>query len=166
VSLAGDFHKTAGRVEVLANGILCHGLDYGKGHPFGAEILQRMFDELAAQTAAAKLRGNSKVRDAAFASFAIETSGNVTDKLALGFRYENTCRVRRDIVIDVTRFAPTPIVAVENAKGCFDIFLDGDAPERGDGEPFDCFQVIGAIEAERNGFHDTIQPGFFFKILD
>jgi hypothetical protein len=75
----------------------------------------------------------------------------------LAFGDKNASWVRRDIIIDMAGFAPTPIMPIERAEGGLKILLDGDTAEGFDGEPFDALQIVGPIQAERNAIH-AISP--------
>jgi len=148
MGLASDFNEAAGRVQVLADGVLRHCFDYRENHFFGSEIIQSVFDELPAQTAASELSDHSQVGNASSAGFAIDTSRDIADHAAVGLSDKNPSWIGSHIFVYVSRFAPAPIMSVENSEMSFDIFFDGHAAKGLNGQPFYRFQVRGSIRSK------------------
>jgi len=154
MNLPGNLHKTAGGIEVLPNGVLGHCFNDGIGQALGAEIVQRMFDELAAKPATAELLGDCQIGNTSLARVPVETGSDVADHASLAFGDKNAGWVRRDVFIDMAGFAPTPIMPTERAQGGLKILLDCDTAEGFDGEPFDALQIVRAVQTERNAIHE------------
>lgn len=129
VDLAGDFDEAAGRIQMMAGGVLGHRFDHGVGETFAAKIVERVLDQLAAQTAIAEISGDGQIRNASFAGFAVNHGRDVADDMSFGFGDENAGGIGRNIFVDVTSFAPAPVVAVENAERLLDVFLERDTGE-------------------------------------
>ena len=118
--LTAYFDKTARRIEMVANFVVSHRFDHRECHALLTKIVQCVFDELAAESASARVRRDGEIRNAALAGFAIDACADVSkDPLALQ-RHKDPGRIRADVVFDIARFAPAPILFMDNS----DLFLD------------------------------------------
>src|SRR5687768_8043613 len=80
VNPAADFNEPAGRVKVGAYLVLSHCSDYRILHAFTAEVIEDVLDQPAAQPVSAKVGGDGKVGNAAFAGGPVERGGDVVDE--------------------------------------------------------------------------------------
>src|SRR5213595_334191 len=101
---------------MMAGGVLGHGFNHRVDQAFAAEVIERVLDQLAAQTAIAKISGHRKIRNAAFPSLAIDHRGDVADDAAFGFGDEDSRWISCHVFVDVTRFAPAPVAPMKNPK--------------------------------------------------
>jgi hypothetical protein len=121
---------------MLAGFILRHGFDHGVRQAFAAEIMQRVFNEPAAQTLTAELHRDGQVRNPALAALVIHSRRDIANEPALNFGHEHSARVCSNIFINVTRFAPAPVAPAQDAQRSLDILFERDTTKRIDGQLF------------------------------
>src|SRR5678815_967771 len=147
VHLPGDLDKAACRIQVVANLVVGHGFYHGVGQPFSLEIIQRMFDELPANTAAPRLRNDGQIWDSALACVSFQAGGDISQNPAGLFRDKNSSRVGRDVFINMPGFAPAPVVAMQNAQALFHALIEGEAIEGFDRHPFEFREITGLVQS-------------------
>ena len=131
---------------MLADGVVHHRFDHREGHAFAAEIGERVFDQLAAEAAAAREFVHGEIGDAAFARIAVEARGDPAEDGAVFLGDENAHWIGLAVFIDVAGFAPAPVAAAEHAELFLDVLINGKALESLDGEAAK-FGQIGGLEA-------------------
>ena len=135
--LAAHRDESASRIQVQADCVFRHGFNDGVRQPLAAEVFQCMFDEPPADALSAQFARDGQVGDPAFAGCGIDLRGNVTDRAAIHFGHEEPGVIRPDIVIDMSRLAPTPVAIVQHAQRGFDVPFERHAFESIDRGPFD-----------------------------
>ncbi len=61
------------------------------------------------------------------------------------FGHEDAGGIGGDVFINVTRFAPAPVVSVQDAQRVLDILFERHAAKRFDGELFDGIQIVRPV---------------------
>ena len=117
---------------MLAHFIAGHGLDHGVSHTFAAEMVQRVLNEPPAEALSARLCGDGKVWDARLAGSAIDRRGDIANDFPIRFRHECSGGMGGDIVCDMARFSPAPVVTVEETKLAFHNLIKRNPIERFD----------------------------------
>ena len=126
----------------------CEGFDLGVREAGGAEVIEGVLDERAAQTLIAMAGGDGQVGNVANASGAVLPGGDVADDLAAVFRHKDAGSVAGNVVVNVAGLAPPPIVAIDDAKGLFNAVVDRDAGEAFDCEALQVEKVGGRVRAD------------------
>jgi len=129
MDLASNFNKATRGVKVFADLVAGHGFDHRISDTFATQIIQRMLNEPAAQTLASGLGRNSEVGNAGLARIPVQVGGDVTNDLAIGLGHKCAGGIQSDIVVDVPRLSPAPIVAMEYAKPGFHELIERHAVE-------------------------------------
>jgi hypothetical protein len=145
--LAGDFDEAEGGVEVVADGVLGESFNLGVRETGGAEMIDGMLDERSAEALVAMGGGDSEIWNVANSGRAVLPGGDIADDLAIVFGHEDTGGIAGDIVVDVPRFAPFPIMAIDQAKMLFDAVVDGNAGKALDGEALEVLKVGRLVKA-------------------
>ena len=96
---------------MLPHRVVIHRLDHRERHSLPSEIVKRMFDEEPTNTASSHGLIDRQIRYAALASSVVYARANVAENLIEFLCNKNTCRIRLDVLVDMSRFSPTPVMA-------------------------------------------------------
>lgn len=145
MDLPCDFRETTSRIQVLARFVLRHGFDHRISQTFAPEVIQSVFNELASQPLTTEVRSDGEIGNPALSTLAINQRRDVAYDPALTFGNEDSGGICRNVFIDVTCFAPAPVVTVQDAQRRLDVLFERHSGKRFDRQPFNGFQIVRPI---------------------
>src|SRR4051812_14708400 len=110
MDLSGHFDETTRRIQVLALLVLRYRFNHRIGQALATEIIQRMFDELAAKTLPTILSLDCEIWNAALCGFTINQCGDVANHPSLRLSHKNSGGICLYVIVNVPCLAPAPIV--------------------------------------------------------
>jgi hypothetical protein len=156
MNLPSGFDESAGRVQVLADGIVFHGLDHDEIHAFPTKIVKSMLNQLATNSLPSCGSIHGQIRNPPFPGFTVNPRRDVSDYPAFDLRDKDSVWIDLNILIHMPSLAPSPVMIAHYSDGLFHILIDRNSikPLNGNASEFIEIPWLVSSHAHRQSFPD------------